>query len=58
MSNDKDNSVYQVPTFKHREAYNFVRKDSSDDVYQELNQIAEEIERCRLRNCWDLNRGA
>ncbi len=51
MSDDVDNSVFQVPTFKKPEAYNFVENNSNSDVYEELNQIAEEIEQCRLRNC-------
>ena len=25
--------------------------NSKNEVYQELNEIAEELERCRLRNC-------
>lgn len=25
--------------------------NSKNDVYRELNEIAEELERCRLRNC-------
>jgi hypothetical protein len=51
VNNDRDNMTYQVPTFRRREAYNFVGKESDDNIYQELNQIAEEIEKCRLRNC-------
>ncbi|MBQ6414019.1 hypothetical protein IJI28_00115 [Candidatus Saccharibacteria bacterium] len=51
MSTNRDNSEYQVPTFRKREAYNFVSDASSLDIYKELSQIAEEIERCRLRNC-------
>lgn len=51
MNNSRDNSVYQVPAFRKHEAYSFVNNNGGSDVYQELNQIAEEIEKCRLRNC-------
>ena len=51
MNNNRDNSEYQVPAFGKRKAYNFVSNVSSLDIYNELSQIAEEIEECRLRNC-------
>ncbi len=45
-------SEFKVPSFAKREAYNFdtITKDSQS-VYEELNAISEEIEKCRLRNC-------
>ena len=51
MSIDRDNPVYQVPAFAKREAYNFGADKASLEIYNELSQIAEEIEKCRLRNC-------
>lgn len=47
----KDSSTFQIPSLERRQAYNFdvVNKESLE-VYQELNAIAEEIEKCRLRN--------
>lgn len=45
-------SEFNVPSFAKREVYDFdVPTDDSYAIYQELNQIAEELERCRLRNC-------
>ena len=45
-------SEYKVPSFAKKQSYVFEPVTSkSKDVYQELNEIAEEIERCRLRNC-------
>lgn len=49
---DNDNSNFMVPSFAKAEAYNFdVATADSIAVYEKLNAIAEEIERCRLRNC-------
>lgn len=47
----EDYSVYKVPSFAKKEAYNFetVSYDSAS-LYEELNAIAEEIEKCRLKN--------
>ena len=50
MDIEAKNTVYQIPYFTRREAYNFGAKDKSLEIYQELNKIAEEIEECRLRN--------
>lgn len=45
-------SEYKVPSFAKPDAYNFDAITSdSQSVYEELNAIAEEIEKCRLRNC-------
>ncbi len=43
---------YKIPSFARKEAYNFepIAKDSPS-VYEELNAISEEIEKCRLQNC-------
>ena len=55
----EDYTVFKIPTFARREAYDFgaaetvsasVQKPANFDFYDELNQIAEELEKCRLRN--------
>lgn len=46
----KDYSVFQIPSFAKREAYDFDTPTESLKICQELNQIAEELEECRLRN--------
>lgn len=46
-----DYSTFKIPSFARNEAYDFGATDDSFELYQELNQIAEEIEKCRLRNC-------
>ncbi|MBQ3433093.1 hypothetical protein IJG22_02225 [Candidatus Saccharibacteria bacterium] len=51
MDNTLDSSVYQVPAFRERNGYAFAENRANLEVYQELNQIAEEIEQCRLKNC-------
>ena len=51
MGTGINQSNNQVPSFGKREAYNFVDDKDSFNIYKELNQIAEEIEQCRLRNC-------
>ena len=45
-----DSSTFKVPSFAKREVYNFDATRETFEVYQELNAIAEEIEKCRLRN--------
>ncbi len=48
-----DYTIYQIPSFKRSEAYNFERTENPTQfskIYQELNEIAEELEKCRLRN--------
>ncbi len=40
-----------VPSFARQEMYNFDVTNDNYEVYQELNEIAKEIEECRLRNC-------
>ena len=47
----KNYSEYRVPSFAKRDAYLFEEATKeSFSVYQELNAIAEEIEKCRLEN--------
>lgn len=48
----EDYTVFKIPTFARPEAYNFepVQKSENFAFYDELNQIAEELEKCRLRN--------
>lgn len=49
---EENYSVFNIPNFTKneikeetpQEGYNF-------EIYNELNQIAEELEECRLRNC-------
>ena len=43
-------SDYQIPSFARAEAYDFDTTRDSLEIYRELNQIAEEIERCRVEN--------
>ena len=47
----KNYSDSDVPSFAKAEVYNFDTTRESLEVYQELNQIAEEIEKCRLEKC-------
>ncbi len=51
MNNIGNNSEYQVPAFGRRDIFHFVDNQADLSIYQELNQIAEEIEQCRLKNC-------
>ena len=46
-----DYSVFPIPSFVKREVYNFDTTSESLEIYRELNEIAEEIELCRLKNC-------
>jgi hypothetical protein len=47
----KDYSIFPIPSFAKREVEDFdVASKESLEIYQELNAIAEEIEKCRLRN--------
>ena len=46
-----DYSVFQIPSFVKREAYDFDAAAENYEIYRELNEIAEEIEKCRLKNC-------
>ena len=51
MNRDFQDFNNQIPSFQRREAYDFVDDRESLDIYNELSQISEEIEQCRLRNC-------
>ena len=51
MSKIYERNEQKVPSFAKAEAYDFVRRDKNLEIYQELNEIAEEIEQCRLKNC-------
>lgn len=43
---------YKIPSFAKEEACDFEPiVKNSDSVYEELNAISEEIEKCRLQNC-------
>jgi hypothetical protein len=43
---------YSVPAFGNVQSYNFDAATKENfNIYQELTEIAEEIEKCRLRNC-------
>ena len=45
-------SDFQIPSFARQDAYDFdAQADGSYRLFRELNQIAEEIEACRQRNC-------
>ncbi|MBR3139173.1 hypothetical protein IKG38_04185 [Candidatus Saccharibacteria bacterium] len=45
-------SEFKVPSFAKPEAYNYEAITSdSKSVFDELNAISEEIEKCRLKNC-------
>lgn len=45
------NKEFKIPSFAKPETYDFGVTDESFKIYQELNEISEEIERCRLKNC-------
>ena len=49
----EDYTVFKIPSFARCEAYDFDvnKKAANFAFYDELNQIAEELEKCRLRNC-------
>ena len=51
MDTSDARNTFQIPSFAKKEVYNFEASDESFTIYRELNQIAEEIEQCRLRNC-------
>jgi len=46
-----DCSVFPIPSFAKREIYNFDATTENYEIYRELNEIAEEIEKCRSKNC-------
>ena len=50
MNTGNTKSTFKIPSFARTEAYNFEATPETFDIYQELSQIAEEIEKCRLAN--------
>ena len=48
----KDRDVYleAINAFKAKDAKAFNEAKEAYEIYKELNEIAEEIEKCRLRN--------
>ena len=50
MDNDKNNLTFKVPSFERAKGYNFGSTRESFAVYKELSEIAEELEKCRLKN--------
>ena len=46
----QNSSTFKIPSFAKQEAYNFDVTKDTVSVYEELNAIAEEIEKCRLKN--------
>ena len=47
----KDYSIFPIPNFAKQDEVDFDDENSDfQEIYLELNAIAEEIERCRLRN--------
>ena len=47
----ENSSTFKIPSFAKREVYNFDTTKETFTIYEELNAIAEEIEKCRARNC-------
>lgn len=41
---------YNVPSFASQEVYDFEINKDTLNIYKELSAIAEEIEKCRVRN--------
>lgn len=50
MDIEAKNTIFRIPSFAKREMYDFSANDESLAIYRELNQIAEEIEKCRSKN--------
>lgn len=51
MQQDYTNSAnFRVPSFARAEAYDFEAGNKMMEIYQELDQISEEIEKCRAAN--------
>lgn len=45
-----DSNQFKVPSFARAEAYDFNAGNTMMEIYKELDQISEEIERCRAEN--------
>lgn len=50
MSVIDHNSLLNTPSFARNEVYDFAVSNESFEIYEELSQIAEEIEQCRSEN--------
>ena len=50
MDIERLNTAFEIPSFARKDAYDFDTTTETFAVYQELNQIAEELEQCRSRN--------
>ena len=50
MDIERPNSDFQIPSFARPKTYSIDTTRETFAVYQELNQIAEELEECRSRN--------
>ena len=50
MNKSDVQTTFQIPSFARQKTYDFGTTEETFAVYQELNQIAEELEQCRLRN--------
>ena len=50
MNKDQSKSNFQIPSFARTEVYNFDATKDSFEIYRELSQISEEIEKCRAQN--------
>lgn len=44
-----DYSVFKIPTLEKRDAEVFDDSNDNYKIYLELNEIAEELEKCRLQ---------
>ena len=51
MSSVYSDQAFSVPSFAREEVYDFEVAKDNFEIYQELNEIAKEIEKCRLENC-------
>ncbi|MBR2726007.1 hypothetical protein IKE87_01945 [Candidatus Saccharibacteria bacterium] len=45
-----DSNNFRVPSFARAEAYDFDAGNKMMEIYKELDQISEEIEKCRAKN--------
>lgn len=50
QENYSDSTNFQVPSFARAKVYDFDATSKMMKIYQELDQISEEIERCRAAN--------
>ena len=46
----KDYSTFNIPSFSKEKDYDFETTSDFFEIYQELNKISLEIDKCRLRN--------